>query len=67
MAKTIATATGYDKSRVKEVTRLGSEYSMAEAATYKTFAKVVVFADGSGYVEVKQNGKSIHDFAFDKE
>ena len=67
MAATIARAWGHDKSRVKEVHRLGSEYSVVEAATWNTFAMVRVDRDGAGWVEVKQNGKSIHSFTWGPE
>ena len=67
MAKTIARATGYDATRTKTVQRLGSKSAMAQAATWKTFATVLVSADGSGYVRVQQNGQCIHVFNWDKE
>ena len=59
MANTIAIARGYDSSRVKEATRLGSREAQAEANTWRTFAKVVVRADGSGYVVVKRDNVDI--------
>ena len=67
MAATIATARGADSSRVKETHRLGSRYSTAEAATWRTFATVTVWADGSGTVEVKRDGATLHRFAFGSE
>lgn len=67
MAATIAKAMGYDKSRMKEVHRLGSEFSIAEANTWRTFTTTVVNKDGSGYVEVVRDGKRIHRFDFGPE
>lgn len=66
MAATIATAIGIDKSgSTKEATRLGSHSSIGKAATYRTFAEVGVNADGSGYVVVRRDDKTIvfMDFA----
>ncbi len=60
MAKTIATATGNDKTRTKETHRLGSVSSSGEAATWRTFANVTIFADGHGFVEVIRDYKVIH-------
>lgn len=67
MANTIATAIGSDSSRDKSETRLGSVSSTGKAATYRTFAEAFVRKDGSGYVEVKRDGKVIHIFEFDAE
>ena len=67
MAATIAYAEGHDKIRIKAVHRLGSESSHAKAATWRTFAAVIVYRDGSGEVEVKRDGRVIHRFAFDSE
>lgn len=54
MAATIARATGSDKSRVKETSRLGSESSTAVANTWHTFTTAHVNRDGSGYIEVRR-------------
>lgn len=59
MAATIATDTGYDKSRSKETHRLGSESAVAEAATWQTFATVMVRRDGSGTFELRGANRSI--------
>lgn len=67
MAATIATATGHDTSRSKTSHRLGSQSASVEAATWRTFASAHVARDGSGYVEVKQNGNLIHSFRFGPE
>lgn len=67
MANTIATATGHDRSRVKETHRLGSESAVVEAATWRTFATARVNKDGSGYVTVKRDGKVLHYFEFGPE
>jgi flavin-dependent dehydrogenase len=67
MAATIAHARGYDKSRVKEDHRLGSEAAEAEAATWRTFAVAYIRRDGSGYVTVKRDGKVIHSYEFEAE
>ena len=67
MAATIATARGYDKLRVKEDHRLGSEAAEAEAATWRTFATAHVRRDGSGHVTVRRDGKVIHSFEFEAE
>lgn len=67
MANTIARCVGYDKARMKEVTRLGSVASEASAATWHTFAKVFVKADGSGWASAIQNGKIILEFSWNGE
>ena len=67
MAKTIAKAYGIDKNRTKETHRLGSEASEVLAATFRTFVRAFVDADGSGWIRVTQNGKEIHYFSFEKE
>ena len=67
MAKTIARATGYDRTRTKDTHRLGSEGSAAEAATWRTFARTYVAKDGSGYVEVTRDGLVIHRHDFGPE
>lgn len=68
MAATIAKCIGTDKSgRVKEASRLGGASAEGQANTWRTFASVVVFADGSGTVEVKRDGEVLHRFAFGSE
>ena len=67
MANCIAKATGIDKSRAKETTRLGSESARAVAATWVTKAEAFVRADGSGFVSVIRNGSVIHLFEFNPE
>jgi len=62
MANTIAIAIGVDAAREKRVTRLGRYYSIGEANTYQTFARVVTYKDGSGNCSIKQNGNIIHEF-----
>jgi hypothetical protein len=67
MAATIAKAIGYDSTRVKETHRLGSQGSWAQAATWRTFAEAGIERDGSGYIKVVRDGKTIHSFYFEKE
>ena len=67
MAATIAIATGYDTSRTKEASRLGSVGATARANTWTTFTTASINRDGSGYVEVVRHGEVIHRFAFDPE
>ena len=67
MAATIARAVGRDSTRVKETHRLGSASAWAEAATWRTFARAFVARDGSGYIEVKRDGVTLHHFKFKEE
>ena len=67
MAATMAVVYGYDKSRTKERSTLGSEAVQTSAATWNTFVTAHVSKDGSGWVTVKQNGNLILDFRFPKE
>ena len=67
MAKCIAEAWGNDTNRQKYVHRLGSRSAQVRAATWHTFADVEVYADGSGFVTIKQHGKTIHTFAIPAE
>lgn len=60
MAKTIAKAFGYDKTRTKEVHRLGSRSSTGEANTWRTFSSTTINADGSGSFQLQRGGKIIH-------
>jgi Na+-translocating ferredoxin:NAD+ oxidoreductase RnfG subunit len=67
MAKTIARAFGHDSSRTKETTRLGHKASTGQANTWRTFTTCHVREDGSGYVEVKRDGVTLHTFTFGAE
>ena len=67
MASTIARARGCDRTRIKEVHRLGSRSAWAQAATWRTFATAEVFSDGSGYVDVRRDGELLHVFLFQAE
>ena len=67
MANCIAKASGQDKTRRKDVQRLGSESAFTEAASWHTKALGWVNKDGSGYVEVHRDGKVIHSWAFGPE
>ena len=67
MAKTIARAIGYDSNRNKEVHRLGSQMSTGEANTWRTFSKTHINSDGSGYFELKRDGKIIHSYSWNAE
>lgn len=60
MAKTIAKAFSNDKTRCKETHRLGSQSSTGEANTFRTLSKTHINADGSGYFQLKRDGKIIH-------
>lgn len=65
MAATMAIATGEDKSgRLKRTTRLGARAAMGEANTWRTFARVITFADGSGTFTVSRDGETVHSFAW---
>ena len=59
MAKTIAIATGWDKSRKKETHRLGAVSSEGQANTWRTFTKCYVEADGSCMVSIIRDGKCL--------
>jgi hypothetical protein len=67
MAATIARAFGNDSTRTKETHRLGGQSSTAQANTWSTFTTAHVNRDGSGYVEVSRNGKTLHRFDFGPE
>lgn len=70
MAAVIGRTQGYTKDgspKGGEATRLGGGSVRSEANTWRTFAKVTMFADGSGIVEIKQNDVSIHRFAWGSE
>jgi len=67
MANTIAWATGYDSTRVKETHRLGSVRAIANANTWCTFATACVNADGSGYIRVVRDGTVLKEFSFGAE
>lgn len=59
MAATIAEATGFDTGRTKTTHRLGSRAAETTAATWHTFAKARVEADGSAVMELTRNGRTI--------
>lgn len=66
MAATMAIARTVEKSgRAKEVSRLGSQWAIGQANTWKTFTTCCVDRNENGYVEVKRNGTVIHRFDFD--
>lgn len=67
MAATVAIAIGEDSTRTKRVTRLGSIGSIGQANTWRTFTMCTVRPDGSGFVQVVQNGKRIHYHKFEAE
>jgi len=67
MAATKADAIGYDKVRMKETHRLGSESCKTIAATWRTFVTSEVKKNGSGYVRIERDGIVIHRFEFGPE
>lgn len=67
MANTIAKAYGYDKSRTKEVHRLGSKSATGQANTWITFSTTNINADGSGSFELKRNGEVIYSYKWGPE
>lgn len=67
MAKTIAIAKGHDTTRCKETHRLGSKAAEAQANTWRTFATVLIRADGSGEVYVKRDDTVLHAFQWGPE
>ena len=70
MAATIAYATGFKRDgyqQASRASRLGHGSVMACANTWHTKTTAYVKADGSGYVEVVRDGKTIHTFPFSKE
>lgn len=70
MAATIAYAVGFDKASARQnsqASRLGHGAAMANANTWRTFTTCHVNADGSGYVGVARDSKTIHHFSFDAE
>lgn len=67
MAATIAEATGCDRTRSKNVHRLGSVAAHVKAATWRTFVVAAVNADGSGSLIVKRDGDTIHSYTFGPE
>ena len=67
MAATIAKAFGTDRSREKYVHRLGSQSATGQANTWRTFTSCHVNADGSGFVRVMRDGRTLHEFNFPAE
>ena len=67
MAATIARAYGNDSTRTKETHRLGGQSSTARADTWRTFTTAHVNRDGSGYIEVRRDGRTLHRFDFEAE
>lgn len=70
MAATIAYAVGFNNGGERQngqASRLGHGAAMANANTWRTFTTCHVNADGSGYVEVARDGKTIHHFSFGAE
>ena len=70
MAETIAYAAGYTKHgqlQSRRVSRLGHGAAMAQANTWHTFTTTYVNADGSGYVNITRDGKTIHHLEFHAE
>ncbi len=59
MAKTIATAVGYDTGKKKQCTKPGHVAAEGRADTRRTFSKVRIEADGSGYAIVTRDGTII--------
>jgi len=67
VAKTIAHAVGYDATRVKRTHRLGHDHAEAGAATWRTFADVCVWPDGSGHFTLKRDDKVICSYQWEAE
>jgi hypothetical protein len=67
VAKTIAKAFGQDTSRCKETHRLGSQSSIGEANTWRTFSKTHINADGSGSFRLERDGEVIHSHTWGPE
>lgn len=67
MAATIAICEGHDSSRVKRVTRLGSKCAYVQANTWRTFAEVTTWADGSVRVSITRDGEAVHSFELEAE
>jgi hypothetical protein len=59
MAKTIATAYGYDSERTKETHRLGSRAAGAEVATWQTFIDSHIVAEGQGSANIKRGNERV--------
>lgn len=70
MANTIAYAVGFQKTGERQngqASRLGHGAAMANANTWRTFTTCYVTKDGSGYVEVSRDGRTMHHFSFGPE
>ena len=70
MAATMSKARGITKDGYPQsslATRLGHGAAEGEANTWQTFTLCHVNRDGSGYVEVKRDGETLHRFDFGPE
>ena len=67
MAATIAKAHGYGPNKTSSTSRLGHRAASAEAKTWKTFAQIHINQDGSGYFELKRDGKIVTTFDWEPE
>ena len=59
MAATRARCIGYDATRRKDASRLGSKMAEAHADTWQTFTCCYVNADGTGYVQVCRGARMV--------
>ena len=66
MAATRGIVWGYDKTRTKERSTLGSAACEASVATWNTFIESFIRADGTGYVTIKRDGKIIHGYTLNE-
>ncbi len=67
MAATIARLIAFPSRTNRYVTRLGHRWSEGQANTRRTFTTCLVNADGSGYIQVRRDGKLLHLFRFEPE
>lgn len=52
----------FSDRRNSTASRLSSKWIRTKTATWKTFAHVTLNEDGSGSIEIEQNGKTIHTY-----